>query len=204
MNANLNNGVIIRNLRKQESMSVREFSKKIERSLGWLSDVENCTGKCHASKEELDRIVEVLGAAKHRPMFRTWLANSKKFDHVDRSLEGAVLKHVRLKKGLTLDELSGKVTLSKWQLSRIENGRTAPTVEQRKEVLIACGYSPASFKNLYTDSERSKSVSARYKLEILLNRMSESKIQKIYEHAETLLEAGSKFQNDPNEGAENE
>ena len=189
MKANLNNGVIIRHLRKLEDLNVREFSKKIGRSHGWLSDVENCTGKCHAPKEELDRIVEVLGAAKHRPMFRTWVASSKKFDHVDRSMEGAVLKHVRLKRGLTLDELAAKVTLSKWQLSRIENGHTAPTVEQRKEVLTACGYSPSSFKNLYFDPERSKRVSARFKLDILLNRLPECKILKILEYAEGLIEA---------------
>ena len=191
MKANLNNGVIIRHLRKLEGLNVREFSKKIGRSHGWLSDVENCTGKCHAPKEELDRIVEVLGAAKHRPMFRTWVANSKKFDHVDRSMEGAVLKHVRLKKGLTLDELAAKVTLSKWQLSRIENGHTAPTVEQRKEVLTACGYSPSSFKNLYFDPERSKRVSARFKLDILLNRLSEANILQILKYAESLIEVSS-------------
>lgn len=189
MKANLNNGVIIRQLRKLENMSVREFSKKIGRSTGWLSDVENCTGRCNAPKEELDRIVEVLGAANRRPMFRTWVANSKKFDHVDRSMEGAVLKHVRLKAELTLDELSQKVGISKWRLSRMENGHKAPTVEQRKVVLMACGYSPSSFKNLYADPERSKRVSAKFKIDILLNRMSEEMVRELYAHAEKLLEA---------------
>ena len=188
MSTNLNNGVVIRQLRKLEGMSVREFSKKIGRSTGWLSDVENCTGKCHAPKEELNRIVELLGAAKRRPLFRTWVANSKRFDHVDRSMEGAVLKHVRLKKGLTLDALASKIKLSKWQLSRVENGHTAPTVEQRKEVLVACGYSPSSFKNLYADPERSKVVPARLKLGIILNRLPEEKLLQIYEYVKLLVE----------------
>lgn len=135
--------------------------------------------------------VELLGAAKHRPMFRMWVANSTKFKNIDRSLEGAVLKFVRLKKGLALEDLGGELKISARHLSRVEKGIIQPTVELRKKVLVACDYSPASFKNLYADPERSKAVPARFKLDILLGRLPEEKLQKVYGFVEQLIDGES-------------
>ena len=190
MKVNLNYGVIIRNIRKLEGLNVHQFSKEIGRSSGWLSDVENCNGRCTVNEEEFNRIVEYFGAKKHRPMFRTWVANSKKFKDVDRSMEGAVLKHVRLKKGLKLYELAEKLGMSACHLSKIENGRFPPTVELRKEVLTACGYSPSSFKNLYKDEQRSKAVPALFKLEIMLSKFNAEQVNEVYEFALSLTQGG--------------
>jgi len=192
MEENLNYGVIIRQLRKIEGLSIRDFAQKIGRSSGWLSDIENCTGRCRVPTQEFHRIVEALGASKHRSMFRTWVANSMKFDHVDRSLEGAVLKFVRIRKNLTLEQVARKVGLSECQLSKLENGHRPPSVELRKSILLACGYSPASFKNFYSDPERSKVVPASYKLNILLKRLPEEKVAEILAFTQNLIEGGAK------------
>lgn len=192
MKVNLNYGVIIRHIRKLNKMSIVEFSQKIGRSHGWLSDVENCNGRCHVEEEEFNRIVELFGAKKLRPMFRTWVANSKKFDHVDRSMEGAVLKFVRTKKEIKLYELARKVGLSPCHLSKIENGHFAPTVELRKKILVACGYSPASFKNLYADEHRSKAVPARFKLEILMKKLKDDQVEQLLGFANSMIAGGAK------------
>lgn len=190
MSENLNNGVVIRKLRQLQGLSVQQFAKKIGKSRGWVSGVENCIGRCRVSDEELDRIVKLLGAAKHRPMFRTWVANQKNAERVDRSLEGAILKFVRTKKRLRLEDVANAAGLSPCYLSKIENGRKPPPLEIRNRVLLACGYSPASFKNLSTDPVRSKVVPSGYKLNILLKRLSERQIAEVFSYAQALTNGG--------------
>lgn len=188
MKDNLNYGVILKQLRKHLGLTLAEFSKRIGRSKGWLSEIENGTGRCLIPDEEFKRIVEVVDAEKLRPMFRTWAANHKKFEKVDRSLEGAVLKYVRKKKGLKLAEVAELVGLTSGQLSKVENGRQEPTVELRKKVLEVCGYSPSSFKNLYADPVRSKAVPFRYKLEIILQKLPEEKFEEVFEYVNGIIE----------------
>ena len=188
MKNNLNYGVIIRELRKRQKMTNSEFAKEIGRSRGWLSDIERCNGKCQVSDSEFERILECFKAQNLRPMFRMWAANASKFDLIDRRMEGAVLKYVRIKKELKLKDVAKLVGCSSGYLSKVENGRFPPTVELRKRVLVACGYSPASFKNLYADPERSKVVPFRYKLDILMKRLSEKQVEQLFEYVQQVLD----------------
>jgi transcriptional regulator with XRE-family HTH domain len=188
MSENLNNGVVIRKLREIEGLSVQQFAKRIGKSRGWVSEVEGGVGRCRASDEEVNRIVELLGASKHRPMFRTWVANHKNAERVDRGFEGAILKFVRVKRGLRLEDVATEAGVSPCFLSKIENGHKPPPLAVRNRVLIACGYSPGSFKNLSTDPVRSKAVPNSYKLNILLKKLSEPQITEIFDLAKRLIE----------------
>jgi transcriptional regulator with XRE-family HTH domain len=104
MEGNENYGVILKHLREKMNMSVRKFSKKINRSIGWISEIENGTGTARLTSAEFDSLVELLDAGKWRGQFRTWVANYKNAERVDRTFEGAILKHVRVKKGIRLED----------------------------------------------------------------------------------------------------
>ncbi len=190
MDGNENYGLILKLLRQQMRLSVREFSKKITRSIGWISEIENGRGTARLTGAEFDVLVELLGASKWRGQFKTWVANYKNAERIDRTFEGAVLKYVRLKSGIRLEDAAKAAALSACYLSKIENGHKPPPLEVRNRILIACGYSPGSFKNLSTDPVRSKAVPSSYKLSILLKKLSEEKITEIFAFAQNLTEGG--------------
>ena len=190
MEGNENYGVILKHLREQMKLSVRKFSKKINRSIGWISEIENGTGTARLTSAEFDSLVELLDAGKWRGQFRTWVANYKNAERVDRTFEGAILKHVRVKKGIRLEDAAKLAEMSPCYLSQIENGHKPPPLAVRNRVLGICGYSPASFKNLSTDPVRSKVVPDIYKLNILLKKLSEPQITEIFDLAKRLIEGG--------------
>jgi hypothetical protein len=80
------------------------MATEIGRSVGWLSEIENSTGTARLTEQEFNRIVFKIGGDKDRYLFRTWVANQLNSDRVDRSFDGAVLKYLRIKKGMTLRE----------------------------------------------------------------------------------------------------
>lgn len=133
MKVNLNYGVVIRELRKRQGMSIQVFAREISKSAGWVSSVENCDGKCRVTDVDLARIVEHFSVAHLRPQFRTWIANERRLGSVDRRMEGPVLRHVRRKKGLTLKQVAARVGVSPSYLSKVENGKHPPTVELQKK-----------------------------------------------------------------------
>ncbi len=47
-----NHGIIIQHLRLLAGLSVRQASKKIQRSLGWLSEIENNNGRSRLTENE--------------------------------------------------------------------------------------------------------------------------------------------------------
>ncbi|MFN9066130.1 MAG: helix-turn-helix domain-containing protein, partial [Bdellovibrionales bacterium] len=182
-----NAGVIIQHLRTLAGLSVRETAKKINRSVGWLSEIENSQGTARISEIEFNRIVETLGGSKHRALFKTWVANAKNRERLDKSFDGAVLKFIRIKKGLSLDKACELTKLSASYLSKLENGHKPVTLEMRNRIMQGYGYSPSSFKNLATDPVRSKAVTLRYKLEILLNELETEKIASVFEFVRNIV-----------------
>lgn len=186
MSNNENYGIILKVIREQSRMSVRNFAQKIGRSSGWLSEVENEKGTARIKTEDFDYIVSTLGLDKQRSQFRTWVANYRNTQKIDRAYEGAVLKHIRLRRKIKLNEVSLKSGLSIKEISLIENGKREPTLATRNSILKACGYSPASFKNFATDPVRSKAVPAELKLRILIKRLSEREISQLFEFGEQL------------------
>jgi transcriptional regulator with XRE-family HTH domain len=176
-------GLIIKHLREHSGLSVRKLADKIDRSIGWISEIENELGTSRLTDAEFQRIVNILDGGKYRDMFRTWVANHKNSERTDRTFDGAVLKFIRIKKLLKLKDAAGLTGLSSASISKIESGHFIVTTELRNKIMIAYGYSPSSFKNLSTDPVRSKVVPLIYKLEILLKRMSESEIEELYKFA---------------------
>ena len=175
-----NHGVIIRHLRQRKELSLRKCSNIINKSIGWLSEVENASGNSKLTEEEFDRIVSTLGGDKDRAMFKTWVAKHKNKDNGDKTFDGAVLRYIRKKKGISLVDASASTGLSIGYLSKLETGLKAMTLELRNLIMQAYGYRPSSFKNLSKDPKRSKAVPIEYKLNILLKKMSEDEIKDIF------------------------
>ena len=185
-NTDGNHGLIIRHLRMQAKLSVRKCAQKVEKSVGWISEIENGRGKARLSEQEFNRIVEILDGSKHREMFRTWVAGYKKRENIDTTFDGAVLKFIRTKNQLRLIDAARATGLSVSSLSKIESGLSLVDVDLRNKIMIAYGYSPSSFKNLSTDPVRSKVVPLRFKLEILMQQMSEPEIEVLFTHVQSL------------------
>lgn len=183
-----NYGLIIQHLRLLAGLSVREAAKKIERSIGWLSEIENNRGTARLTEKEFNRIVDLLDGTKHKAMFRTWVANYKNRERTDKTFDGAVLKFIRIKKGFNLEKAAKLTKLSASQISKYETGVKPISVEARNRIMVAYGYSPSSFKNLATDPIRSKAVPLSLKLEILLKSLKESQIEKVFYFAQSIQE----------------
>ncbi len=182
-----NHGLIIRHLRRLAGLNVQQTAKKISRSTGWLSAVENNTGNCRLTESEFNRIVELLDGIKHRPMFKTWVSVYKK-ERASKTFDGAILKYFRLKKELSLGELSELSKLSVSYLSELETGKKSVTLELRNQIMLAYGYSITTFKNYITDPARAKTIPTSFKFEILLNTMKDDQIEKIFQFAQVILE----------------
>jgi transcriptional regulator with XRE-family HTH domain len=191
MDGNENYGLILKLIRQKSDLSVRELARRIGKSIGWISEVENGSGLARLSEGEFNRLVGALGADKYRPMFKTWVANHKNAQHTDRLFDGAVLKFVRKKKDLTLKEVAKRIELSSAHISRIERGRSPSSVELRKRYMEACGYSASSFKNLSSNPKRSKLVPSKFKLEILLKQLPESRFDDLLKYIQSIIEEGA-------------
>ena len=182
-----NYGLIIQHLRHLAGLGVRETAKKINRSIGWISEIENNCGTARLTEEEFNRIVELLDGAKHRAMFRTWVANYKNRERVEKTFDGAVLRYIRIKKEFDLAKAAKATGFSIGQLSKFETGRKPVSLEVRNQIMKAYGYSPSSWKNLATDPVRSKAVPISYKLDILLNGLKDDQIVQVFQFTQSLL-----------------
>lgn len=183
-----NHGLIIRQLRRLAGLTIHAAAKKLDRSVGWLSEVENGRGKARLTEREFERIVGLLDGAKHRASFRIWVANYKNRERVAKTFDGAVLKHIRVKKELTVRKAARLLGVSHGYLSKIENGTAPITLDMRNRILAAYGYSSSIWKNFATDPVRSKAVPLRYKLDILLSGLSEKEIEVVFNFTLSLVQ----------------
>lgn len=181
MDSSENYGIIIRHLRKRSGLSVQKTAKLLGKSAGWICEIENGVGTCRLRPTEFDRAVELLGGSKERHMFKTWIAGLKNQERASKVFDGAVLKFIRIKKGLSLTAAAQKVGISKGYLSKLETGLAAIRLERRNELMHAYGYSPSSFKNLSTDPVRSKAVPNSYKFEILRHQMTDAQAEEFFQ-----------------------
>ena len=186
INAVGNHGLIIRHLRLRANLSVRMFAERIEKSAGWISEIETGRGNSRLSEPEFNRIVEILDGGKHRQMFKIWVATYRNCESIDTTFDGAVLKFIRTKRQLRLKDAATKTGFSVSTLSKIESGISKVTLELRNKIMVAYGYSPSSFKNLSTDPVRSKAVPLKFKLDILIRRLSEPEIESVYKYVQNI------------------
>lgn len=176
-----NYGLILKQLRQINGYTLKTAAQAVGKSVGWFSEVENNRGLSKLRPEEFERIVKLFGGDKHRELFKTWVAVERNKDKTDHSLDGPVLKYIRERKMLTLDQASKLVGLSRGYLTNIENGHKLIKFELRNRIMIAYGYSPSSFKNLSTDEKRSKAVPVRYKIDALLNQFEEPDLLTLFD-----------------------
>ena len=98
-------GVVLRKLRAINKEQMKVAAKRVGRSVGWLCEVENQTGRARINEVEFRRIVSLYGGDKYNDKeFALWTANAAKAkpkqDEI--SFDGAILKYLRLKKQMTL------------------------------------------------------------------------------------------------------
>lgn len=187
-----NYGLIVKQLRLLNQLTLKNAAKKIGKSEGWLCEIENNRGLSRIKLHEFDRIVKTLNGQKHKELFKTWVAIEKNKEKVDRTFDGAVLKYIREQKGLTLKTASVKTQLSKSYLTNLENGFRPVTLELRNKIMVAYGYSPSSFKNLSTDEKRSKAVPAAYRINVLMKKLQEHDLQEVLEVMKKMISRSQK------------
>lgn len=184
-------GVVLKNLRVLHKLPIKAAAKKIGRSAGWLSEVENEKGQARIHPQEFERIVAAYGGESYRKLFGIWVARAHKpvAPARDTFFGGAVLKYLRKKAGLSLDAAAKEVGLSACYLSLMETGGKPLPASLRDRLMQVYGYSPASFKNFTTEDKRSKNIPSRYKLTLLLKQLNDAKVDQVLGFALSMADA---------------
>ncbi len=182
-----NYGVILMNIMKRNALGYREVSKKIGRSLGWLNSV--ASGRRELSQEEFHEILKHLNIKNDPKRFASWVATSQRLtQNRVTSLDGAILKFLRQKKGLKLEQVALKTNVSVSYLSKLENGQKSVSKSMRNGLLSHYGYSPSSFKNFSSKDKRAESVPVQFKLNILLQQMTQKQVTQLFQYANQIIQ----------------
>jgi transcriptional regulator with XRE-family HTH domain len=180
-------GVILVNIMKRNALSYREVSTKVGRSLGWLNQV--IKGQRELTQAEFCEILNHLNIKNDPKRFASWVASSQRLtQHQVTSFDGAILKFLRQKKGLKLEQVSSKLEISISYLSKIENGQKPVSKTKRDQLLGLYGYSPSSFKNFNTKDKRAESIPPQFKLNILLQGMTQNQVTEVLNFANQLIQ----------------
>lgn len=188
-------GVILKKLREINKLTLKKAAAHIGRSAGWLSEVENNKGNARIHPAEYERIISIYNGESYRRQFGAWIAKGQQKENASKevSFHGAILRFLRKKTKMTLEEASAKLELSPCYLSLLELGRKPLSILMRDKILNLYGYSPSSFKNFTTEDKRAKNIPSRYKLNILLKQLDDAKIDLIFNLAiESLNKSESK------------
>lgn len=176
-------GVVLRKLRHLRGLSIKKAAQHIERSAGWLSEIENNKGRTRINTKEFDRIISLYDGEQHRKKFAAWISHAQrtKPGHgKGTNFPGSVLKHLRQKAGLTLEKAATGSGISKTYLSTMERGEKPISRQRRNQLLKLYGYKESSFKNFTTGDRRSKTVPVRFKLRELLRQLDEPAIEEVF------------------------
>lgn len=178
-----NYGVVLKRLRVLKKLSVKQAASQLGRSVGWLSEIENGKGYARLKIEEFERIITIYDGESHRSNFPIWIASAiKSKQKAEIAFDGAILKYLREKKGLSLDEVSEKLSYSKRYLSNLENGFKHVNIELRDKLLAVYGYSPSSYRNFNSADKRAGNIPVRYKINILLNQAAPEDLQATFDY----------------------
>lgn len=178
-------GVILRKLRELKQLPIKEAAKRIERSAGWLSEIENAKGAARIHPQEFERIVAAYDGETYRKQFGIWVAQANKPAAAPKEIQftGPVLRYLREKANLSLGAAASQAGLSRCYLSYLETGVKPLPNDLRDRLMRLYGYSPASFKNFTTEDKRAKSIPIRYKLGVLLRHLGETEIERVFAFA---------------------
>jgi len=181
-----NYGVILKKLRLVNRLTIKEAAKKIQKSTGWICEAENARGAARIFPDEFERIVLAYGGDAYRKQFGGWIAKASPqgSDHLSNtSFGGSVLKYLRKKAKMSLQDVTKQTGFSIAYLSYIESGKKALPPQLRDQLMKVYGYSPTSFKNFASEDKRAKNVPVKYKLETLLGKLDDSKIERVFQFA---------------------
>jgi transcriptional regulator with XRE-family HTH domain len=178
-------GVVLKKLRELNQLTVKQAAQKIGRSSGWISQIENGKGAARLNAIEFERVVAAYNGESYRKQFGAWISRSKIQEQMPHeiSFEGYILKYLRRNAGLTVQQGARKAGLSKGHLFDLENGIKRLSGELRNKLMRINGYSPASFRNFTDADKRAKNIPTRYKLNLLLGKLSEFEVEKVFAFA---------------------
>ena len=100
--------------------------------------------------------------------------------------EGAIYKHLRLKKGLSLIEAALLLGFSKSHLSNIEASRKQVNTELRTKILSTYGYKSSSFRNYTSKEERAKGIPIELRLKALIRTLNPNTLEQLLTYAQQL------------------
>ena len=117
----------IKYIRKHLGITQMEFAKKINRTCGFISDLE--TGKCNASPTTLRAICSVFGINEK------WLVSGvgnmfvegREVGEANKENVGFRIKQVRKLVGMTQEQFCKAINYSMMQVSFVELGKTTPS-----------------------------------------------------------------------------
>ena len=182
-----NERVILKKLREVNGFTIRQAAKQIGRSPSWLSETERGIRKCALSIKDKEKLMQLYNATKYQKQFGGWLASAKKEANKSKkipsySFDGAIYKYLRIKKAkMTLKKAAKHLKVSISYLSMLESGKRISTKEMKEKILNLYGYNVSSFKNFTTPGKRGNNIPKKYKLNILLNSLTDDHINKIFE-----------------------
>ena len=182
-------GIILRKIRTDNALTLKAASSLIQRSTGWLSEVESGKPSAKCSQAEFERIVAVYGVSYDpRNYSHLYRAPSDSAPNNEVVLDGAILKYLRTKSGSSLEEAAAKNGFSKSYLSKLENGSKPISKNLRDKLLASYGYKPSSFKNFSTKDKRSEKVPVNYRLNVLLHSMTQKQVSQLFQYASQLIQ----------------
>ncbi len=181
-----NYSVIIKKIRTDKKLTLRQAAKIINRSSGWLSEVENCKQRSVFTQQEFKRIASCYEAENELRKYQLWASTQKHKQEKRSWYEGAIFKYLRLRRGLSLIEASSLINISKSQLSNIEASRRQVDLELRNKILKAYDYKPSSFHNYSNRESRAKSIPTEMRLKLLLRQLGSEGLEKVFNYAREL------------------
>ena len=182
--------VVIKRLRLANGLSAKATARLISKSAGWLSEIENGTGRSVLRPRDYKKIYDLLNGDKYKRHFGAWMkqANAdKKLQRQSQSLDGAIYKFLREQKAkLSIRKAAKQIGFSPGYLSRIENGHVLPSPEMKAKIIKVYGYSPSSWKNFATDDKRGKAIPIEFRLKILMQQLTPDEVLKVFNFAQHL------------------
>lgn len=119
---------------------------------------------------------------------------------------GAKIKELRLKNGLTQEELGDRCELTKGYISQLENDLTSPSILSLKDILASLGSSLSEFfadeeeeKPVYTEDDYFEKVSDQYTIKWLVPTAQKNAMEPILM---TVRPSGVTDKDLPHEGEE--
>ena len=113
--------------------------------------------------------------------------STQKSKQNDRSwFEGAILKHLRLRRSLPQKQAAKLIGISTGYLSNIEASRKQPSFELRSKILEAYSYKSSSYHNYAHRESRAASIPTELKLKVLVTKLGKGQLEEVFKYAQKI------------------